>query len=258
VRENSDVWVLAVEHADHTLIENNSAERSGIWFLNGANDSVMRDNFVHGNRYTAIATWQTSNNVIEGNHIVDAGEVGIVLEPGSEDTLVSGNEVDRTFNNRESVRYGAFDGSGILVQGSTQDNRIEGNAVFGSELDGIVVAPGAAGTLLLRNRADRNGDDGIHVEDPSTTLTGNVANLNSDLGIEAVEGVVDGGDNQAVGNGNSAQCLNISCGPQRDDYKNAASFCEAERAYLGDPAFRQKYRTEKDGKNAYGKCVSRK
>lgn len=45
-------------------------------------------------------------------------------------------------------------------------------------------------------------------------------------------------------------------GPQRGDYKNAAKFCEAEREFLGDAAFRKEYGTNRNGANAYGKCVS--
>jgi hypothetical protein len=45
-------------------------------------------------------------------------------------------------------------------------------------------------------------------------------------------------------------------GPQRGDYKNAAQFCKAERAFLGDIAFAKKYGTNGNGANAYGKCVS--
>jgi Tol biopolymer transport system component len=44
-------------------------------------------------------------------------------------------------------------------------------------------------------------------------------------------------------------------GPKRSDFKNAAKFCKAEREFLGDSAFRQKYG---GGANAYGKCVSGK
>lgn len=44
-------------------------------------------------------------------------------------------------------------------------------------------------------------------------------------------------------------------GPQRSDYKNAAQFCKAERAFLGDSRFSQKYG---GGRNAHGKCVSGK
>jgi TolB protein len=46
-------------------------------------------------------------------------------------------------------------------------------------------------------------------------------------------------------------------GPQRSDYKNAAQFCNAERDFLGDEAFKTKYGTSGNGSNAFGKCVSR-
>ena len=42
-------------------------------------------------------------------------------------------------------------------------------------------------------------------------------------------------------------------GPQRSDYKNGSKFCKAERDFLGDTAFRQKYG---GGANAHGRCVS--
>jgi hypothetical protein len=44
-------------------------------------------------------------------------------------------------------------------------------------------------------------------------------------------------------------------GPRRSDYKNAAQFCKAERDFLGDEAFRNRYG---GGANAHGKCVSGK
>jgi Tol biopolymer transport system component len=46
--------------------------------------------------------------------------------------------------------------------------------------------------------------------------------------------------------------------PQRSDYKNAASFCKADRDFLEDPAFAHKYGTNGNGANAYGRCVSGK
>ena len=56
----------------------------------------------------------------------------------------------------------------------------------------------------------RSGDDGIDVENASTTLVANRANENGDLGIEAVPGVQAHG-NHAFGNGNPLQCLNVKC-----------------------------------------------
>jgi hypothetical protein len=67
------------------------------------------------------------------------------------------------------------------------------------------------GTLLEANITTRNGDDGIDVESPATTITANLANDNTDLGIEAVAGVTDGGGNRASGNGNPAQCVGVRC-----------------------------------------------
>jgi Tol biopolymer transport system component len=46
-------------------------------------------------------------------------------------------------------------------------------------------------------------------------------------------------------------------GPQRSDYKNAAQFCKAERAFLGGTAFANKYTLKGNPANAFGKCVSR-
>jgi dipeptidyl aminopeptidase/acylaminoacyl peptidase len=45
-------------------------------------------------------------------------------------------------------------------------------------------------------------------------------------------------------------------GPTRGDYKSAAQFCQADRDFLGDEAFGNKYGTNGNGANAYGKCVS--
>lgn len=45
--------------------------------------------------------------------------------------------------------------------------------------------------------------------------------------------------------------------PKRADYKNTAQFCKAERDYLGEQRFREKYGAGKNGANAHGKCVKR-
>lgn len=41
------------------------------------------------------------------------------------------------------------------------------------------------------------------------------------------------------------------------DYKNAAKFCKALRAEMGADAFKQAYGTNKNKRNAFGKCVSK-
>jgi hypothetical protein len=45
--------------------------------------------------------------------------------------------------------------------------------------------------------------------------------------------------------------------PQRGDFPNAARFCAAQRSFLGDQAFGDRYGTNRNQANALGKCVSR-
>ena len=93
---------------------------------------------------------------------------------------------------------------------SGQGNVAVRNRTFDNEGDGILVAAGVPRTALYANRATGNGDDGIDVESPSSWLVRNQVARNGDLGIEAVRGV-RGWGNQAAGNGNTAQCLNVRC-----------------------------------------------
>jgi Tol biopolymer transport system component len=45
-------------------------------------------------------------------------------------------------------------------------------------------------------------------------------------------------------------------GPRRSDYKNAAEFCQAERDFLGEEAFANRYGTNGNAANAYGKWLT--
>jgi hypothetical protein len=72
------------------------------------------------------------------------------------------------------------------------------------------VSTHSAGSLLQANVAIAAGDDGFQVRGRSTRLNGNRAVRNADLGIEAVRGVIGGG-NIARDNGDPRQCTNIFC-----------------------------------------------
>ena len=87
------------------------------------------------------------------------------------------------------------------------------NRIVGSTEDGISLSgAGTTGTTVIeRNVSNGNGDDGIDVDTAKAVISQNSANDNADLGIEAVPGVTDGGGNKARGNGDPAQCLNVSC-----------------------------------------------
>jgi hypothetical protein len=91
------------------------------------------------------------------------------------------------------------------------NNVVRRNLVRGSGGDGFSVRSKAGHSLLKRNIARAARDDGFDIESRSTTLTGNRAVRNGDLGIEAVPGVIDGGGNIASGNGDPFQCTNILC-----------------------------------------------
>lgn len=71
--------------------------------------------------------------------------------------------------------------------------------------------PAALDTRLEGNVATGSGDDGFDVRSPSTVVAHNFAARNHDLGFDAVVGVIDGGGNRAVLNGNPLQCVNVSC-----------------------------------------------
>ena len=112
--------------------------------------------------------------------------------------------------------------AGIAVGHSDRD-LVTHNVANGNPGGGIVVEA-AIGTIVMDNQANGNGsnpfgcmpecpllDDGIHIDAPATTVTGNTSNHNADLGIQAMLGVTDGGGNQARANGNSLQCTFVLC-----------------------------------------------
>jgi TolB protein len=45
-------------------------------------------------------------------------------------------------------------------------------------------------------------------------------------------------------------------GPQRADHQNGAAFCRAERDFLGEAAFAERYGDNGNAANAFGRCVS--
>lgn len=54
----------------------------------------------------------------------------------------------------------------------------------------------------------------------------------------------------------SWQAVPIAPSPGGGGFKNAATFCKAERKRLGEDAFRKRYGTNRNKANALGKCVS--
>ncbi|HEX2358693.1 MAG TPA: hypothetical protein VHH72_02620 [Solirubrobacterales bacterium] len=53
-------------------------------------------------------------------------------------------------------------------------------------------------------------------------------------------------------------CLGVKAAEVKSEVKNASKACRAERDDIGAEAFAERYGTNKNKRNAFGKCVSRK
>jgi parallel beta-helix repeat protein len=207
---------------------------------------IVNNSFRH-NPHNGINTAQSGSNLISGNVFSRNGEEGILVEGGARFRMTrnrfvrNGGGITLGPSNRSVVTHnrvvGGRDGirvekgrGNLVAENVVADTRhvgitlgihdpfiggaenvVRGNLVRRSHLDGIVVVAKDRHSVLLRNLVTGSRDDGFDVNSSTTTLTGNRARRNGDLGIEAVFGVIDGGGNLASGNGNPLQCLNVRC-----------------------------------------------
>jgi parallel beta-helix repeat protein len=240
---SDDAAGVNMEGASHNTIVNNRLSRlgPGVRVLDGSDGNVIDHNHLYADGAEGVEVIFSDSNAITRNHIDQTGS-GVILE-SSDDTVIRDNEI------LHSVAS-ACDGCGIAIQIYGNDNLVARNTAldsprYGIEVDdfqdpghspargnilrgnvvngsgeGIAIGPEAGGvvldTLIEHNIVVNAVDDGIQLLGPSTgletsTLTGNVAVHNGNLGIDAVPGVIDGGGNHAAGNGNPAQCTNIDC-----------------------------------------------
>ncbi|HEU4755165.1 MAG TPA: right-handed parallel beta-helix repeat-containing protein [Agromyces sp.] len=222
-------YAMPFFRSPETRVEQNSFENDqhGI-LLDGSDTSVIRGNTlndaaieiahtggakVSGNALSGndgVLLIEAVGNEVSHNTITDTGsadpEVGGfgILFDGSDDNLVVGNVVT-------GARGPAIWVTTLESSGTSDGNVISGNRVANSHLEAIWVDSTATNTELNKNRSNGNALDGFTIDAPSTTLTHNTANDNGDLGIDAVSGVIDGGGNRASGNGDPAECTNITC-----------------------------------------------
>lgn len=230
-------YAVPVFGSSHNLFEHNILTSDQHGFLLGSSDQNpgSNDNEIRGNRLTdgpSIEVAQSSDNHVRNNSLTDPGDGILLIE--SRRTQVSDNIITKA-----GVGFPEAGGFAILLDGASdnvlQHNSLSGGkgpAIFVTSLEsphtsdrnlvannvvhnnlnsGILVNNNATATLLKHNTANGNGDDGIYADAAGTTITGNTADDNLNLGIEAVPGVIDGGGNSASRNGNPAQCLNVLC-----------------------------------------------
>jgi parallel beta-helix repeat protein len=234
--------------SDHNRIVSNQLTSVWIRLRDGSNDNVIRGNTVlsyegliwivgsSGNRVAKNVisdAMETSVNLIDADRTVvsdnditalDGRGIGLLR---SDDSQVSDNTVHGKPNGENPVEVEGVtvDDShrNLLLRNAFQDtttaihvlsgwaNQLRRNqALFGPE-DGFLVDPTAVGTILLRNAAFANGDDGFDIRASSSRLGHNGAAYNGGYGIKAVPGVVDLGGNTASNNRGPAQCLNVTC-----------------------------------------------
>jgi parallel beta-helix repeat protein len=209
VRDNGDIGMFLIGLSDSRVERNSlSGNPEAGMILDGSGNEVS-GNRVSRNGDGLVVSGD--GNIVVRNHVSDTTGCpdgcgfGISLEGGT-GNLIAHNIVTRA---REAgIRVADFESEGGPP---AIDNVVRRNLVRDSETDGLLVEATATDTLLERNIAIGAGDDGIDVDSAATTLTRNLLLRNGDLGIEAVPGVIDGGGNQAHGNGNPAQCLNVAC-----------------------------------------------
>jgi hypothetical protein len=175
----------------------------GIWLVRADDDKIVR-NVVIGSFDEGIFTNESSERpLIQGNRISWSGTRHHAVDADGIDARGAG--VSALAN---TVRHSNDDGIDVGGTGSI----IGGNNVAISGHDGIDVD--SRGSRVQNNVSNSNGDDGIGVgrNARDVFLRNNVTNNNADLGIQPIAGTtIDGGGNQAAGNGDARQCVRISC-----------------------------------------------
>jgi parallel beta-helix repeat protein len=209
VRDNGDIGMFLIGLGDSRIEKNSvSGNPEAGMILDGAGNEVSRNRWSRNGDGIVVSG---DGNTVAGNHVSDAigcedgCGFGISLE-GGQGNVISNNVVTRA---REAdIRVADFEDEGGPA---AIGNVVRRNLILDAGVDGVLVESTATDTLVERNLAIGAGDDGIDVDSAATTVTRNLALRNSDFGIEAVAGVIDGGGNKVRRNGNPAQCLGVAC-----------------------------------------------
>jgi parallel beta-helix repeat protein len=198
---------IVIFRSMRTHVQGGAASRNGVGesrpgiALVASDDNRITGNKLSGNGDLGLFMAAADRNLIRHNKTRGHPEGGMIIEGDR-------NEIVR---NRS-----AQEGGGILITivnrgGTAVGNVIRRNEVRDARAAGIAVDQAAERTLVKGNFVAGSGRSGIGVGSSSTTITNNRAVRNDRFGIEAVEGVTDGGGNRASGNGRARQCVNVRC-----------------------------------------------
>jgi hypothetical protein len=182
----------------------------------------VRGNLVRRAPGAGITATRTDTVSIAGNIVRDSG-IGMEASHAADLRIARNLIVD----NRGDGLSGSFGSAAHIVQNVIARNGSDGislrtwggetlmerNLVYRNGGNGILGAAVAHWTVR-RNAAIANGAAGIAITGAvdDAELTRNRARRNRGLGIDAGQGVTDGGGNRAAANGAAAQCAGIACG----------------------------------------------
>jgi len=221
----SGVGALVLDSRRNVLSQNSISAYAGGLMLSGADDNTISRNILGAPPFSdALGAFGggSDGNKIERNVVTSSMRVvgdSNSIERNEARAIRIDGDANRIERNSASAN-GVFDINAILVSGGDR-NVVERNRASGSFGEAVIrIEAAATRTMLTRNIATGGQDpygtgngDGIEVEAPGTVISRNTANDNQDLGIDAVNGVIDGGGNHASGNGNPLQCVNVVCTP---------------------------------------------
>ena len=201
---------ILLRGAEHNRVSGLRVEGSHAIALFNSHFDVIRGNDALGGAFNqcgavrgaAIALFNSHGNDIQRN-AAQLSDFGIALVRSQRNLLEENQSAPSDSDGNQCF--------GIYVADSNH-NVVRNNVTDNNDIDGIFVLADSRNTRIVGNRAEFNGgDDGIDVDSSATTITRNTANVNGDLGIEAVPGVTDGGGNMASNNGDPRQCVNVDC-----------------------------------------------
>lgn len=191
-------------------------------------EAESHSNQVRTNRVTdsetGITIFSAASSRVVGNKLIGLAGVGILCRNTfSDDVQIEGN---RSVGNEYGIAV--FSCGAALLDNVASDNEFDGivrDRSNGPVERNFANANGGTGInsfdshgRFLENVTNRNSGHGLSIGDsiashgPLHTVTRHVANHNGGLGIvTSLDGVRDGGRNQARRNGDSRECVGVTC-----------------------------------------------
>lgn len=225
---DSDGGIMLVGATGNRLLANrlSDAGDAGMLLSAGAHRNHLEGNVVVRTSDSSITVDDSDDNVVVGNVAHQSGGAGISAGDAHR-TVITGNDarfnpggIELSSADDSVVTGNDVSGSGadgIVVEGGTgirvannQANRTRGSGIA-MEGDAVDALGNPVGNVVEGNTANQNLADGITVAGGGHRITANNAHHNRGFGIAGAEGVVDGGGNQASGNGEAVQCVNVVC-----------------------------------------------